>query len=359
MTRAQLVGGFFIVLLVFVVHQTIKLLSPFLMPLFWAAILAFAFYPVHRGLMRVLGQRAVWAAGFSTLIVLLSFAPMVALITVRLADETAGFYDQTADYLRSGRFEQALSRFRRLPFVKDMERRLISEGGLTEQAKDQISESAGAVGGAAAAFTRNLIVFAVNLVLGVVFLFFFFKDGPRIFRFFYEIIPLEEAYKQDVISQIRATFEAVIHGQLLSAFIQGALASLIFIGLQLPFPFTFAAVIFVFAFIPLLGAPMVWVPVALVLLVQGDPIKAALLAVLGAAVIGPVDNIVHPMMIGNRTKLPFLLMLLGILGGMKMYGLLGIFLGPALMTTFFVLIRIYRQKYVETDRGLIKPSAVS
>ena len=121
---------------------------------------------------------------------------------------------------------------------------------------------------------------------------------------------------------------------------------MIFTVLGVPVPLFFTFLIFLTTLIPILGAASVWFPIAVYLLIMQLYGKAIILFVVGFFGISLIDNIMKPAIIGKRTKLPYFLLFFGIMGGMKLYGLMGIFLAPVVLSLFFALIKIYREKYV-------------
>ena len=176
--------------------------------------------------------------------------------------------------------------------------------------------------------------------------FVFFKHGERIYNFIFEIAPFEKETKKALFKQIHETFVAVIRGQLLTSVTQAAVAGIMFTALGVPIPLFFTFLIFLTSLIPILGAASVWFPIAVYLLVMQLYGKAIILFVAGFFGISLLDNIMKPAIIGERTKLPYFLLFFGIMGGMKFYGLMGIFLAPVVLSIFFALIKIYREKYV-------------
>ena len=145
------------------------------------------------------------------------------------------------------------------------------------------------------------------------------------------------------------TFSAVLRGQLVTGIAQAVLLGLVFWLLGLPLPVFFAALTFLTALIPIFGAAAVWLPFVIYLVIFKLYVKALALLFLGTFLISAVDNFLKPLLIGEKAKLPYFLLFLGILGGIQVYGIMGIFLAPAVLSLFFVLIRIYRQKFIESS----------
>ena len=197
------------------------------------------------------------------------------------------------------------------------------------------------------AFTKNLFIWILNLFLIAFMLFFFFQDGRIIYEFLYKTIPMAKKNKELLTSKINETFSAVIRGQFVTSITQGLLTGLTFWFLGLPLPFFFGFLTFLTSMIPLTGAATVWVPFDLYLFLTQQTQKAVILLLIGAFVISLSDNLLKPVLIGEKTRLPILLLFLGILGGMKLYGFTGLFLGPVVLSLFFVLAKMFREEYRE------------
>ncbi len=198
----------------------------------------------------------------------------------------------------------------------------------------------------AAILTKNTLFVLLNIFLMVILVFIFLKDGERIYNFLYTIAPLERKNKALIFGQVNDTFAAVIRGQLLTSFVQAAAAGIIFLLLDIPTPLLFAGLTFLLSMIPVLGAPTVWVPLVVYLYLQHLYVKAAILFILGIGFISLIDNVLKPAIIGEKMRLPYFLLFFGMMGGIKVYGLMGIFLAPVVLSLFFALIRIYREKYL-------------
>ena len=156
---------------------------------------------------------------------------------------------------------------------------------------------------------------------------------------------MQEKNKKPVFFQINETFAAVIRGQLLTSLVQAFVAGVIFSFLALPVPLFFAVVTFITTLIPFLGAAAVWLPMTIYLIFMQSYVKAVILFLLGVFVISLIDNIIKPALIGERAKLSYFLLFFGILGGLKIFGIMGLFLAPVILSLFFALVKIYLEEY--------------
>ncbi len=350
MTRDQFISIFFIALLVFVVYEIFHIFSPFFRAIFWAAILVFAFYPLYTKLKRALKPRDTLAAAAMTIVIFLIVIPPCILIVTHFTGQAVELYQSASNYVGEGRLEELVQKIRSFGIVRSIEAQVFQWEPLKRDVGDWILSTARSVGSFATAqastFTRNILLVTLNVLLTFTLVFVFLKDGEKIYRFIYQIAPLEKESKKSVFGQINETFAAVFRGQLLTALVQAVLAAAIFWVLGLPVPIFFAAVTFLTSMIPVLGASFVWLPLVLYLLVLEQNTKALVLFIFGALVISLVDNLLKPALIGEKTKLPYFLLLFGILGGMKLYGLMGIFIAPVVLSLFFALVKIYEEKYL-------------
>ena len=350
MTREQFISLFFLALLLFIVYQIYLIFSPFVRAIFWSSILAFGFYPIYVRVKNRLIPNETLAAATMTGAIFLLVVPPVILLILNVATQAIQLYQSAADYIRQGRLESLIEQIRSLSFVQNLEARIFQWEPLKRNLTEWILKSTQAIGNfataQAATVTKNLLLVSLNTFLMTVLLFIFLRDGEKIYNFIYQISPLEQRAKKSVFSQINETFSAVIRGQLLTSLTQALVAGIIFWALGLPLPILFAALLFLAALVPVVGASAVWFPLVIYLLTNDQTVKAVILFVLGALVISLIDNVMKPALIGKRTRLPYFLLFFGILGGIKLYGLMGIFIAPVVLSLFFALVRIFQEKYL-------------
>lgn len=350
MNRTQLVSLFFIVLLIFIVAQVVMILLPFASPMFWAAIVAFAFYPVHVRVRAKLGGHKNRSALATTVLILLLVVPLSIYVLLSVVSESAKFYNMFIDFVTTHKLETLIDQVRSIPHIRKIEDLALRWNITHESYRAWIVSTARSFGNyavvKAGSITRDALFLPLHFFLTIFLVFFFLRDGGKIFRFIYDATPMEEEHKRDVFRQITDTFEAVIRGQLLTAFAQAVMAYIVFLALGLPLPFLLAVLTFLAALIPVFGGALIWGPAVAYLAMNGHNVKAVILFVCGAFGISLVDNFLKPVLIGEKTKLPYLLLFLGILGGLQVYGLMGMFLAPTVLSLFFVLIKIYHAKFL-------------
>ena len=349
MSREALFAGFFFVALGFLLYQVYQVFSGFLVPAAWATVLALVFYPLYRGVRRRFGGRPTLAAlGMTLLVYLLVVAPSFALSGV-LIGQARNFYGAVQERIASGEAEAWLGRIeqsrpvqavlRRLP---DDVRRDLDPRGLALKAAQASTETVVAtVGGIA----LNVFRFLIDFLIMILLLFFFFRDGEAMYLRLRSLLPMEPEHQDAVFGRLYDTISAVVQGMTATALAQAVLALIAFWALDFRFALLLAFATAVASFVPVGGAALIWAPCVIYLFGAGFWGQALFLLGFGAGVISLVDNIVKPLIIGDRTKIPTLFLFLGILGGIRAYGVIGVFLGPALLAIIIAFLRIYREEY--------------
>ncbi len=341
MTRDKFISYFFIFLLIFVVYQVFLIFSPFFGAIFWSAILSFSFFPLYVRLKKQIPNETV-SAFVMTVIIFLVVLPPLVLLLITLIQQAIELYQTVSDYIRQGGIEKLVEQIRSVGFVQHVEQRLVQWEPIKQNASAWLLDSARKVGNFAAAqagtMTKNLLLLILNTFLATFLVFVFLKDGQRIYDFIYQIAPLDEKNKKPIFDRINETFSAVIRGQLLTSFFQAMVAGLGFWLIGVPAPVFFAALTFIGTLIPIIGAFAIWGPLAIYLFTLNQPVKAMILVAFGFFGVSLIDNLLKPMLIGEKTKLSYFMLFFGILGGIKFYGLIGIFLAPVMLSLFFALI---------------------
>lgn len=349
MNRRQIIAIFFIALLLYILFNVVSILSPFMGPICWGLILAFSFYPLYDRLLKA-SKNPGLSAGAVTGLVLLALTPLVFVIFLLAVRETVNFYEWLTAFIKDGDAERLYEKVRAFPIFQRIQSLQLSPwDSLGTQINQWMLDSAGTLGNFVVKhltlITKNVIHALLNFFLTVFLVFFFLRDGNRIFRFIYEVTPLDDDNKSEIFGQLSETFAATLRGQLFTSIAQASVLGMVFWVLHLPMPVFFTAFAFLASMIPLVGVSVIWVPFVIYLFIAQEYARAVTLLALGALVISGIDNVLKPLLIGQKTKLPYPLLFLAILGGIQVYGFMGIFLAPAVLSLFFVLIRIYQSKF--------------
>lgn len=348
MTRQQLFAAFFFAVFLFLLYQFYRIFRVFLVPLTWAALLAFIFYPLHVRLIQVLrGRKSFASFCLTTVVILVVMVPTVLLITV-LANESAALYQSSSEFVTSGQLQQFFDKLKAsaparatrtlLPMLESWN---VDLGAMAMKAGNTLSSF---LVSQAAGIAKNVAAFVIDFFLTTFALFFFFRDGARIIGGIRGMLPMEPEHQDMLLGRLYDTLSAVVQGTLVVAVAQGVLLGLGFWALGVPFALVLGCAAAFFSLLPV-GSTAVWGGVAVYLLFSGLFWRALLLVIWGTVVLGMLDNVIRPLIIGERAEIPTVLLFFGILGGLQAYGLLGVFLAPVIIAMVVAFFRIYKERY--------------
>lgn len=349
MNRNWLVTAFFFALLLVILYGAYLIVSPFITAIAWAAILAILVYPLYRWLLAILRGRATLAAMIVILLITaLVIAPGFELVWF-LSQEAAELV-QTVRGLVSG---EGLAQWTAQPWVQQLlgwwdslSFRLIDYKIDWKNLALQAAQASSAILVAQVkGLAQNVLLFAVNFVLVLVTLFFLLRDGAGFTLWLRQLLPMDAEHQERLLQNIVNAVTAVVHGCLLVAMVQGLLAGLAFWLAGVPYSALWGVATAFAALIPLGGTTLVTVPASLYLFVQGDNLQGALLLAWCLGVVVTIDNVLKPLFIGSRIQMPTILLLFGILGGLTVFGTLGLILGPVLFALLGALLDLYSEAY--------------
>jgi predicted PurR-regulated permease PerM len=341
--RPKLETRTFVLLLVMVTLAFGVILLPFWGAVFWGVIIAILSAPLQRLLVRRMGRRRTWAALATLAINLLIVTPPVILIVASLVQEGSGVYARmNSGELNFGRYfrqivaalppwiTQVLDRFG-IGNLVDIEQRLTAA---VAQASQLIAAQVLGVG-------QNTLEFVVGFFIALYLAFFLLRDGPALALLVKEAIPLNESHKQALAKKFATVIRATVKGNIVIAVIQGVLGGLAFWVLDVRGALLWAVLMAFLSLLPAVGAGLIWGPVAVYLLVTGAVIEGAGLIAFGVLVIGMVDNVLRPILVGKDTRMPDYVVLISTLGGLAVFGINGFIIGPVIAAMFIAVWDIY------------------
>ncbi|HUL47827.1 MAG TPA: AI-2E family transporter [Steroidobacteraceae bacterium] len=331
-----------VVLLVGLVLLGFLVLDPFIVPVVWAAILAYVTWPGYEWLLRKWRGRGVLAAFAMTTVVSAAVIAPLAWLAVVVRIELLHVYRHLQELLAGGTMPPAVLK---LPWIGDQLRDLAVRAAqdphaLGAELRTVLDHSRDQIGHLIGGITRN----AAKLLLTVVSLFFVYRDGARVAG---ELArALERVLGARVHNYLRAigqTVKAVVYGLVLAALVQGVLVGIGYWLAGVGAPVFLASLTTVCGLIPF-AAPTIWVCVTAWLLLEGNTVAGIGLLVWGGVVMGWTDHIVRPFLISREAQIPFLVVLFGVLGGLAAFGLVGLFVGPVILA---MLLAIWREWQLE------------
>lgn len=315
-----------------------QMLRPFVAVFLWSGALAILFHPVHRWILRKTRRPGLSAVLSVMLVVAVVVVPLF-LVGSALAGEVAAmagtakdyFQDLLADPVKGGRLRD---------FWVDLQGRWQVQRFLESDAFKNLVARIGQVSlQGTLAFLGGLTGFVVNSFFMVFTLFYLFRDGDAIKELLPKVIPLEAAGAERLIGRTRDIVHASVFGVIVIAMVQGTLGGLMFLFLGLPSPLLWGVVMTVVSTLPLVGASIVWLPAAAFLALTGHWVKAVILVVWAVGVIGTADNFLRPVLVGKRAQMHDLLVFFSVLGGIQVFGMMGLVVGPVIIATTVAVLQ--------------------
>jgi len=339
-------NAFFIGLLILVSVGFIWLLSGFFQPIFWAATVGIIFLPVQHLLERKLGGRTSLAAVLTVILIFFTVLLPALLIASAVVNEAAVIYAK----IQRGEIDPGAALRWMQALLPQLTERAESFGIGVDEWPEKLSAAAikGSqfIGQLALTAGQNVANFLVMFFLMLYLLFFVLRDGDRMLEAMIRALPLGDARERALFAKFAEVSRATIKGTLLIGLVQGFLGGVMFSILGVTGAVFWGVVMVLLSILPLVGASVVWIPVAIVLVINGAWIKALVLTVFGVLVIGLIDNLLRPVLIGRDTKMPDYVILLSTLGGLSAFGISGFVIGPIIAALFLSVWAMFQEEHL-------------
>jgi predicted PurR-regulated permease PerM len=346
---------FFFTLLILATLAFVGLLNVFIVPIFWAVTFAIVFEPLNRRFATAMGGRGVLASALTLLgIVLLILLPLLLLglaVTSELAALMSAIEAGSVDTAAPIRWIQE-----RVPALFDY------AAGLGLQVGDlrgRISEFALVAGqwlaGNALQIGQGTLQFLVGLSLMLYLLFFFLRDGTAVLERLVRTLPLGDVRERHLFRRFAEVVRATVKGTFVIAALQGAIGGVAFAFLGIRGAVLWGVVMAGASLIPVVGSALVWVPATIFLISMGELVKGLILVAVGVGAIGLTDNVLRPILVGRDTGMPDYLVLLATLGGLALFGVTGLVIGPLIAALFITLWEMFEETYGDREAEGRKP----
>ncbi|WP_027994959.1 AI-2E family transporter [Simplicispira psychrophila] len=336
MMSSSLQSKVFLWLLVAVSLAFAAILWPFYEAIFWGVTLAIIFSPLHKILLRRMPLHPNLAAlATLSLCLVVAILPMV-LLGISLAQEASHIYDR----LRTGQLDIGSYFQQIVAAMPSWTVGLLDRLGLSSVTELQQKLSSIAVQGSQFVATRalnigqNTFQFVIGFGIMLYLLFFLLRDGSALAQRIRDAIPLEDHHKRNLSHKFTTVTRATVKGNIVVAATQGMLGGFIFWALSIQGPVLWGVLMAFLSLLPAIGAGLIWIPVAIYFFATGAIWQAVTLTVFGVGVIGLVDNVLRPILVGKDTKMPDYVVLISTLGGMSIFGLTGFVIGPVIAALF-------------------------
>lgn len=327
MKKADLAKYSYIVLIIILAYFSLRIILPFINYLLFSAILVLLFFPAYRWLEEKTGRPKLSSLILVLLVLLLLVVPSI-FIGYNLVREAPQAYETFVTNIEFGPLQSVLS------YV---------DPSLSVQS--WISESIGKFRQFIFNSVPQFVSSATQVILGlfVMFftMFFFFTRGHELLDDIKKVVPLSKKHQEALYKGVDHVIKGVIIGQVLLGLLQGFLGGVLFAVLGVENAIFWGFVMAVSSMIPFLGSAMVWLPAGLWYVVTGSPVQGIIILVVGAAIISQVDNLLRPYVVGRYAELHPALVLIGVIGGLSVFGVVGFIVGPLILALFSTFLKLY------------------
>ena len=341
--------AFVLLLVAAVTALFLAVVWPFLKPLFLAALLAGLFHRFYRWVTRLLGGRRSLAAGVTLLVLLvLGLGPVSAFLGIVL-QQALTMTNQAIPWLSEHLGEASTFNVhdwlvQRFPALA---RYVPSQEQLLQQVATAVKATGAYLVSFASRMTATTAAFLLNLFVMLYAMFFFFRDGHKILERIFYYLPLSDEDESRMLAQFASITRATVKGTLVIGVIQGGLGGIAFWVAGIEGAALWGTIMTILSIVPGIGAPLVWVPFVIFLYVNGQYLTATLLLVWCGAVVTTIDNFLRPVLVGRDSEMPDLLILIGTLGGLFLFGPIGFIVGPIVCGLFLTVWDIYGTTFRE------------
>ncbi|NTH49294.1 AI-2E family transporter [Agrobacterium rhizogenes] len=340
----------FYVLLVMVTAAFIAVVLPFYSAIFWAMVFAIIFFPLHAQIEAACGKRKNTAAALSVLICLCLVIVPGLVILSSLIQQGNLLYDR----IESGEIDvrRVLQRGQEIlpSFVRDRLQALEINGFDEFQGRisSALMQGGGFFAGRAWNLGQNTLQFFITFGVMLYLLFFMFRDGRFLAATIRRALPLSAAHTRRFTSKFTSVVRATVRGNIIIAIVQGSIGGIVFWVLGVEPALLWGVLMSFLSLLPAVGAALIWVPTAAYLAVAGLWTKTIVLVVVGVLVIGLVDNLLRPILVGKETRLPDYVVLISTIGGMSLLGINGFVIGPLIAALFIAAWGIFMEERISS-----------
>lgn len=312
----------------------------------WAVVLTIIFYGLYKWIaLRFRGRRPGLSATITVLLIFLFVIIPFIFLTIALIGQGQGLYAS----IQSGELDVNI-------IINYIEERVPEVAGYLEEfgvSTDDIRTKASefavsvsqTVGNSMLAIGGNMINLFVQFTLMLYLLFFFLKDGKSIMRSIVNTIPMGNVRERELFQRFALVSKATLKGTLVVALVQGAIGGILFMLVGIPAALLWGVAMTLVALLPVGGSAIIWVPAAIILFIQGEVVEGVIVVVVGTLIIGLVDNLLRPLLVGRDTQMPDYLVLISTLGGITWFGLSGFVIGPTIAALFITVWEMMGKDY--------------
>jgi predicted PurR-regulated permease PerM len=329
----------FMLFFLMIVVLTTFLFRNFLSALFVGGLMAYFIYPLYTKLLKKVKYKII-AQIILSIVSMVFLLGILSLIIIPLISQSQELYQKSNDYFS----EDKLCIFQDSPQCKTLQKvkSFANINDFDSTTKNIFKNFSTTLFKNITNVISQVISFLLFIVVVVFSLFYFLDNGKEIRDTLMSVLPLKTSHKQRILNRLKDTINAVVGGNISTALMQGFFGGLIFFILGIPLSLFWGLLIAIFAFVPAVGPGIIWIPAATILFLQGNFVHGIILVVYSILILGSIDNILKPKLIGDKIKLSSFAIFLGVIGGLQLFGFLGLFFGPIIIALLVTCVEIYK-----------------
>lgn len=325
------------------------IIKPFVITIITSIILSYMFYPVYKFINKRIKQKNL-VAFMTTLVVIITITVPLIFAMNAVASETRSTYIFIKQSI-SGTLDSECDPNFTVCRISNFVTKWIAEPKIRYYLDNSNEKITNAIIDNISSFLFSIPVILLNLFVMLFILFFMFRDGTIIIKKIENLSPLKELHYKKILAKFNEVIRAVIFGYIFIAIIEAVLGTAILLILGINAPVLLGLMMGFFAIIPIIGPPVIWLPISLFMILDGYTtntsslvVKGVILLIYGTLIITPVDTILKPKVIGDKANVHPILILLGVLGGLRLFGMVGIIIGPVILAVFMTFLSIYEEE---------------
>ncbi|MDP2909060.1 MAG: AI-2E family transporter [Nanoarchaeota archaeon] len=313
-----------------IIALSIYLLLPFLTELVAVAVITYVFYPLFKKLNKHIKNRSLCSLVMVLIILLIIIIPLFLIVNA-LFIEAVNFYQGF----------RSLNLAPLSNLISNIAGETIDIQGYAQELADTIVSF---IVRSASDFFFSLPQKLIVLFVTVFVMYYFFKDGDKIVDFLEKVSPIHKDHKSELLAEFNKVVYAILYGVLVTAAIQGIVGTIGLVVFDVPSPIIWGSIMILTAIIPFVGTWLIWLPASLFKIFNGDLFNGFGLLIYGALIVSTIDNLIKPKLISQKSQIHPILIILGVFGGLKAFGLIGVMIGPLLLGTLSLLYSFYIKK---------------
>lgn len=347
-----------IIILILLGYFSYRVISPFLFPIMWAIVLSLVFYPVYAFILKYAKYRFLSSLATLLIIILILIGPFSYFAYV-LSQELINLVSHFQGQDGNGDVVKTLLSH---PLANAVIQKILNAFHMTEQElystiTTSLVDLARQSKGLIKSSFGNILAGGMNFGLMLVSIFFFLEDGPAFIERLENFMPFSRKQRTRLFKQTKDIVVSTIYGGVVVGMAQGLIGGIAFAALGIHSPVFWGLAMFVASFIPVVGTFVIWGPAVIYLLFQTSYVKAVILLIIGVIVIAGIDNVLRPLIVGGKMKMPTIIIFFAIFGGIQAFGFIGLILGPLVLALFVSVFEIFR--YSEEERSRVSEERLS